>query len=170
MPLPAPRFAVSLNTPSDFDKIRPYLEAEGVHIPSNIYTMLQSMSGITVREHHSRDPSLRIRVSSDIAHIVEELDLPLFTVDEFLASFQSLSNEEIFAQFLKQHRKFSAFKRYVDTYFSAPVRFALFETIIWRDTTEGEAYWSNLDNQWVKLVNHFNLQGTIERSKLLSIP
>lgn len=85
-----------------------------------------------------------------------------------LKELESIPNEQILATFLKEYRKYTAFKRYL----IAPVptnehiKHVLTDFTTWSETKEGYTYWDNLDQKWRKLVKHFNIKGTINLKKL----
>jgi len=87
---------------------------------------------------------------------------------------QQLTNEEVFIAFLKNRRKYSAFKRNCINHYSSfksydrqqqsskfTVDTVIIEAFIWSATKEGYWYWEKQSMDWQKLVSHFNLQGRI---------
>ncbi len=78
-----------------------------------------------------------------------------------------MTNAEILILFLKKHRKYTTFKRYVNNDDTASVYYrvdkALARSFIWTSegVTEGSEYWLTLHRKWEKLCEEFNLEGTI---------
>lgn len=84
-----------------------------------------------------------------------------------------MTNEEVFIIFLKEHRKFSSFKR--------QFRFNLEEApttdwsvqeaihgITWGTSTEGVDYWVILDVKWRKVCQQFNLTGSVNYRTIIN--
>lgn len=85
-----------------------------------------------------------------------------------------LTNEQVLALFLKQHRKYAAFKRYLNNHnlhtnalriypnTNIPkVQLGLRTAFIWLLTKEDHQFWEDLHKEWVKLCEDFNLEGSI---------
>lgn len=79
-----------------------------------------------------------------------------------------LTNEEMLAIFLKEHRLYSSYKRQVDTTFTRSMDIAdiLNYSLDWRLTTEGHDKWQTLHHKFQKLCEDLQITGTIDLSKL----
>lgn len=85
-----------------------------------------------------------------------------------------MTNEEIFTLFLKKYRKFSYCKRnfklglsdYLNNYTDVGIDLAVDYLFIWSFTEQGDSYWSNISEEWEKLVSNFGLKGTINLEKV----
>lgn len=82
-----------------------------------------------------------------------------------------MTNEEVYVQFLKKHRKFSAFKRQRFQGFKrvreiTKVENAVGFSFLWSSTPEGHEYWEKLSREWKNLRMHFKLIGNIDLSKV----
>lgn len=83
-----------------------------------------------------------------------------------------MTNEQVLATFLKEHRKYSAFKKYTQipnlytTLRCVEARNVLIMTFNWSSTKEGYDYWRKCDTKWTNLVDKFNIQGKINLDKL----
>lgn len=82
-----------------------------------------------------------------------------------------MTNEQVLATFLKEHRKFTAFKRYWFRPFNQRINIvnAIIRLQDWQTTKEGRAYWTQLSSKWVRVCEHFNLQGTFTFEELSKI-
>lgn len=83
-----------------------------------------------------------------------------------------LTNEEILAIFLKEHRKYASFKRQYDSFYTyedssaVKVQTAIDQNFSWERTEEGHAFWDTLNSKWRLLVNKLKLTGTIDLDNL----
>lgn len=90
------------------------------------------------------------------------------SVNEFISA-HSTSNEQIFIQFLKHHRKYSAFKRNFARR-SDPTQVVNINRAIlysFSFSSDLRTDWGDLHEKWVGLINHFNLKGTLDYSKII---
>lgn len=72
-----------------------------------------------------------------------------------------LTNEQIFGIFLKKHRKYASYKRQTIFACSIKVNEAIYQMIIWEETTEGYHYWRNLCNKWEAMCEELGIEGDI---------
>lgn len=80
-----------------------------------------------------------------------------------------MTNEQIFASFLKKHRKYTSFKKQVihDTVSSdAELSNCICSGFSLSNSKEGADFWLMLDVKWEKLVEDFGLQGGIDLTKI----
>lgn len=80
-----------------------------------------------------------------------------------------MTNEQILAVFLKQHRKYASFTRQVvDDNISktANVKSCLVTGFIVRESQEGRDFWCNLNNKWDEMVEFFELEGRIDLTNI----
>lgn len=80
-----------------------------------------------------------------------------------------MTAEEVLATFLKQHRKYSAFKRNLDLEDRTVVDFTICidMAFTWAYTPEGAVYWSDMQVKWFDMCEHFELDyETIDLSKI----
>lgn len=80
-----------------------------------------------------------------------------------------MTNEQIFAAFLKKHRKYSSFKRQtIDDYLSrsASIRNCIVYGFNLIESEEGRDFWLKLLKKWRELVSNFKLEGSIDLTKI----
>ena len=83
-----------------------------------------------------------------------------------------MTNEEIVVTFLKHHKKFAAFKRYMALHTTryieiCDIKDTFKDRNFWHYTKESLRYWSTLDVKFIAMVEDLNLHGTVSLSKLL---
>lgn len=85
-----------------------------------------------------------------------------------------LTNEQVLKAFLKKHRILTKY-RYNVKHFNGgtptPVKVVTINNPIsgifdWYSSMGGTYLWISIDSKWIALVKHFNLEGTIDTSKI----
>lgn len=131
---------------------------------------------VDILTHHNQDKTRVTEVkvspsnSNHYLYRVENQPLPTaYYASAYIKPYvEPLSNEEILTIFLKQHRKYAAFKRNVKYNTSRifneekpEVEGVLISTFDWLSTKEGASEWEKLDTKWQTMCKDIGIKGLI---------
>ena len=87
----------------------------------------------------------------------------------------TIDSLEVLRTFLKFFRKYQTVKRYIQEYpilndymdlTCLPIKEFFVYAFVWRRTKEGHIYWSDKNEEWLKLTERFNVKSNIDITKL----
>lgn len=169
MSLPQTPFYFRPESEEQLIEVMKYLQSQGIVWESGdgLYPLLYSWL------HSHQNNPLEVQRNNKLIFSPLPLGELLTPISDIITKEPQLSNEQILVQFLKHHRKWSAFKRnYYPEYANVntlPVEHVIVNSFPWDLTPQKEECWDKLNSEWRKLCRSFSLTGAISYPKLLSI-